>query len=72
MCLQRGVANAVITHISRLTVRTLNPGSYSAQGESSFPSLVEEQSEAYRDGSPIAWQRKRGQEDRNQRTGSRD
>ena len=39
-----------------MTARTLNPGSFAGgQGESSFPGLVEEQSEAYRDGSLIAW-----------------
>ena len=56
VCLQRGVANAINTRTNRLTARTLNPGSFAGgQGESSFPGLVEEQSEAYRDGSLIAW-----------------
>ena len=52
-CLQRGVANAINTRTNRLTARTLDAGS-SSQGESFFPGLVEEQSEAYRDGSLIA------------------
>ena len=56
VCLQRGVANAINTRTNRLTARTLNSGSFAGgQGESSFPGLVEEQSEAYRDGSLIAW-----------------
>ena len=56
VCLHHGVANAINTRTNRLTARTLNPGSFaSGQGESSFPGLVEEQSEAYRDGSLIAW-----------------
>jgi hypothetical protein len=56
MCLQRGIANAINTRTNRLTARTLNSGSFAGgQGESSFPGLVEEQSEAYRDGSLIAW-----------------
>ena len=54
-CLQRGVANAINTRTNKLTARTLSAGSSSAQGESSFPGLVEEQSEAFRDGCPIAW-----------------
>ena len=53
---QRGVANAINMRTNRLTARTLNPGSFAGgQGESCFPGLVEEQSEAYRDGSLIAW-----------------
>ena len=55
VCLQRGVANAINTRTNKLAARTLDAGSSSAQGESSFPGLVEEQSEAYRDGCPIAW-----------------
>ena len=56
VCLQRGVANAINTRTNKLTARALNPGSFAGgQGESSFPGLVEEQSEAYRDGSLIAW-----------------
>ena len=54
VCLQRGVTNAINTRTNRrLTTRTLDTGS-SGQGESFFPGLVEEQSEAYRDGSLIA------------------
>jgi hypothetical protein len=53
VCLQRGVANAINTRTNRLIARTLDTGS-SNQGESFFPGLVEEQSEAYRDGSLIA------------------
>ena len=53
VCLQRGVANAINTRTNKLTARTLDTGS-SSQGESFFPGLVEEQSEAYRDGSLIA------------------
>ena len=55
VCLQRGVANAINTRTNRLTARTLDAGSASAQGESSFPGLVEAQSEAFRDGALIAW-----------------
>jgi hypothetical protein len=54
VCLQRGVANAINTRTNRLTARTLDTGS-SGQGESFFPGLVEEQSEAKREeGSLIA------------------
>ena len=53
VCLQRGVANAINTRTNKLTARTLDTGS-SSQGECFFPGLVEEQSEAYRDGSLIA------------------
>ena len=53
VCLQRGVANAINTRTNRLNARTLDTGS-SSQRESFFPGLVEEQSEAYRDGSLIA------------------
>ena len=55
VCLQRGVANAINTRTNKLAARTLSAGSSSAQGESSFPGLVEEQSEVFRDGCPIAW-----------------
>jgi hypothetical protein len=55
VCLQRGVANAINTRTNKLAARTLDAGSSSAQGESSFPGLVEDHSEAYRDGCPIAW-----------------
>jgi len=49
VCLQRGVANAINTRTNRLTARTVD------QGESFFPGLVEEQSEAKREeGSLIA------------------
>ena len=53
VCLQRGVANAINTRTNKLTARTLDTGS-SSQGECFFPGLVEEQPEAYRDGSLIA------------------
>ena len=53
VCLQRGVANAINTRTNRQIARTLDTGS-SSQGESFFPGLVEEQSEAYRVGSLIA------------------
>jgi len=56
VCLHRGVTNAINTRTNRLTARTLKPGSFaSGQGKSSFPGLVKEQSEAYRDGTLIAW-----------------
>ena len=55
ICLQRGIANAINTRTNKLAERTLSAGSSSTQGELSFPGLVEEQSEAYRDGFPIAW-----------------
>jgi hypothetical protein len=39
-----------------LTARTLTAGPHISQGESFYPGLVvEEQAEAYRDGSLIAW-----------------
>ena len=53
--LQRGVANAINTRTNRLAARTLDAGSASALGELSFPGLVEAQSEAFRDGTLIAW-----------------
>ncbi len=53
VCFQRGVANAINTRTNKLTAWTLDTG-FSSQGESFFPGMVEEQSEAYRDGSLIA------------------
>jgi hypothetical protein len=55
ICLQSGVANAINTRSNRLTARTLTAGTHISQGESSYPGVVEEQSEAFRDGSLIAW-----------------
>jgi hypothetical protein len=56
VCLQSGVANAINTRTNRMTVRTLNPGPHTSQGESVFPGVVDDQqSEAFRDGSLIAW-----------------
>jgi hypothetical protein len=55
VCLQSGVANAINTRSNRLTARTLTAGSHISQGESFYPGLVEEQAEAFRDGSLIAW-----------------
>jgi len=55
VCLQSGVANAINTRANRLTARTLTAGPHISQGESFYPGLVEEQAEAYRDGSLIAW-----------------
>jgi hypothetical protein len=55
VCLQSGVANAINTRANRLTARTLTAGPHTSQGESFYPGLVEEQAEAYRDGSLIAW-----------------
>jgi hypothetical protein len=49
------VANAINTRSNRLTARTLTAGTHIGQGESSYPGVVEEQSEAFRDGSLIAW-----------------
>ena len=54
VCLQSGVANAINTRTNRLTARTLGAGGlHSGQGEAFFPGLIEEQSEAFRDGVPI-------------------
>jgi hypothetical protein len=55
VCLQSGVANAINTRSNRLkTARTLGAGGlHSSRGEAFFPGLIEEQSEAFRDGVPI-------------------
>ena len=53
MCLQNGVANAINTRINTLTTRTLGAGGQHSHGEAFFPGLIEEQSEAFRDGIPI-------------------
>ena len=54
VCLQSGVANAINTRSNRLTARTLGAGGlHSSHGEAFFPGLIEEQSEAFRDGVPI-------------------
>jgi hypothetical protein len=55
VCLQSGVANAINTRSNRLTTaRTLGAGGLnSSHGEAFFPGLIEEQSEAFRDGVPI-------------------
>ena len=50
VCLQSGVANAINLRINMLTARTLGAGGH---GEALFPGLIEEQSEAFRDGVPI-------------------
>ena len=55
VCLQSGIANAINTRSNRLTARTLTAGPHSSQGESCYPGLVEEQAEAFRDGSLSAW-----------------
>ena len=55
ICLQSGVANAINPRSNRLTARTLTAGPHICQGESFYPGLVEEQAEAFRDGSLIAW-----------------
>ena len=55
VCLQCGVAHAINTRSNRLTARTLASGHHISQGESAYPGLVEEQAEAYRDGTQIAW-----------------
>jgi hypothetical protein len=52
--LQSGVANAINTRANRLSARTLTAGPHISQGESFYPALVEEQAEAFRDGSLIA------------------
>ena len=49
VCLQSGVANAINTRNNRLTARTLGAG----RRKRFFPGLIEEQSEAFRDGVPI-------------------
>ena len=52
--LQSAVANAINTRSNRLTARTLGAGGlHSSHGEAFFPGLIEEQSEAFRDGVPI-------------------
>jgi len=54
VCLQSGVANAINTRANRLTARTLGAGGlHPSHGEAFFPGLIEEQSEAYRDGVSI-------------------
>ena len=45
----------LVTRSNRLTARTLTAGPHISQGESFYPGLVEEQAEAFRDGSLIAW-----------------
>ena len=55
VCLQSGIANAINTRSNRLTARTLTNGPHISQGESFYPGVMEEQSEAFRDGSLIAW-----------------
>ncbi len=56
VCLQSGVANTIKTRANRWTARTLTAGPHTSQGETfNPPGLVEEQAEAYRDGSLIAW-----------------
>ena len=48
------VANAINTRSNRLTARSLGAGGlHSSHGEAFFPGLIEEQSEAFRDGVPI-------------------
>jgi len=55
VCLQSGVAaNAINTRTNRLTARTLGAsGLHPSHGEAFFPGLIEEQSEAFRDGVSI-------------------
>ena len=55
VCLQSGgVADAINTQSNRLTARTLGAGGlHSSHGEAFFPCLIEEQSEAFRDGVSI-------------------
>jgi hypothetical protein len=54
VCLQSGVANAINTRSNRLTARSLGAGGlHSSHGEAFFPGLIEDQSEAFRDGVPI-------------------
>ena len=53
--MQSGVANAINTRSKWLTARTLGAGGLHSShgGEAFFPGLIEEQSEAFRDGVPI-------------------
>ena len=47
---------SINTRSNRLTARTLNPGHHISHGESFYPGVImEEQAEAFRDGSLIAW-----------------
>ena len=54
VCLQTGVANAINTRTNGLAAQTPT-GPQATQGESFYPGLIEEQAEAFRDGSRIAW-----------------
>ena len=54
VCLHSGVANAINTSANRLSARTLGAsGLHPSHGEAFFPGLIEEQSEAFRDGVSI-------------------
>ena len=56
VCLQRGVANAINTQTNRLTAQTLIVRPHSGQGESFYPGVIEDQAEAFRDGTLLAWE----------------
>ena len=55
VCLHSGVANAINTRANRLSARTLGASGLhpSHHGETFFPGLIEEQSEAFRNGVSI-------------------
>ena len=48
------MANAINTRTNGLAAQTPT-GPHATQGESFYPGLIEEQAEAFRDGSRIAW-----------------
>ena len=54
MTLQKGVANAVNTRVNRLVSHSLT-SSRDAAGESAAPNVMEEQAEAWVNGSQIEW-----------------